>query len=435
MPSIKTESKAVNALVSSIEDTRLMVPYIDKNDKTPIWDGFIYLYSDPSLTKNYFAGRAPVQVKGHGENDLSKARVSHDAKVADLKAYHQDGGAIYFLIYVAEDRRASKIYYADLTKEKLEEILAACAPDQEKKTIRLSEFPKDNEEKTRIIREFIDQYRPVYRPPAPQPREDIALKVFPMLKELTCQRISADPENFDRIQKVELLWNSGIAAYLKHLAWEEDTQGQCAHYLIKNQENEILMLFSLKAGILYQSLDEEAMVRQYEDAKTLLEAAAPGVETKKDAYRELMRARGNLLILQQDRQMAPNSGIRAETTSPAVELFHFFLNDGARDSRKRMTEQLNAGLPLSQVLFWAFVVPVIRETQKQVGCRYVYTFVPDGSSDQQMVRYYQERLNFTSQEELSVVKPQYDFCCSCLYQSVDEMETFREKFFREMGTD
>lgn len=64
------EISAVNAVEEYIMRSSYMAPHISDTDRTPIWDGSIFLYSRKEEDKckiqsvENFVGRIPVQVKG-----------------------------------------------------------------------------------------------------------------------------------------------------------------------------------------------------------------------------------------------------------------------------------------------------------------------------------------------------------------------------------
>ena len=45
------EKKAINQLRFYVEDSPVIVPYVREDDKEPIWDGYLYLYTDSAKDK------------------------------------------------------------------------------------------------------------------------------------------------------------------------------------------------------------------------------------------------------------------------------------------------------------------------------------------------------------------------------------------------
>ena len=68
----KIERAAVRVVEEYIDKCPKLEPYITSNDKTPIWDGDIYIFNDEeSHIVNEFRNRVPLQIKGteNGKED------------------------------------------------------------------------------------------------------------------------------------------------------------------------------------------------------------------------------------------------------------------------------------------------------------------------------------------------------------------------------
>lgn len=115
----KIERAAVRAVEDYIDKCPKLEPNINKNDKTPFWDGDLYVYKDEQKgnKKDNFHGRVPVQVKGRSDNstNFTISRV-------DAEAYMNDGGCLYFKVLVKDDY-STKILFALLFKNTLKNLL------------------------------------------------------------------------------------------------------------------------------------------------------------------------------------------------------------------------------------------------------------------------------------------------------------------------
>lgn len=140
------ETLSVNAVKNCIVTSEYLDQFISDNDKEPSWDGFVYIYSDNSKKKDKLKGRVPVQIKGHQESNFSNSEISYSMEIADLTNYLYDGGVMLFVVYVTELCQ-TKIYYAELAPVKLRNLLDS-AKGQASKTIKLKEFPQDDNRKT-----------------------------------------------------------------------------------------------------------------------------------------------------------------------------------------------------------------------------------------------------------------------------------------------
>jgi hypothetical protein len=151
----RIELQAITKLNDLLLRCDHLIPDIDKNDKTPSWDGFIELYKnkDRYKKKKDLLSRIPVQVKGHlGKNILSD-NISHNIKKSDLENYLNDGGVV-FIIVLMQDHDNYRIYYETLTPLKLKRYIKTMG-DKGSISIIFNTLPADNvEELTDIFFNF-----------------------------------------------------------------------------------------------------------------------------------------------------------------------------------------------------------------------------------------------------------------------------------------
>lgn len=108
MNSRQIEVHAVNTIKDIFIDCNRLSPYIPDADKEPIWDGNIYL----SNLKNEITGRIPVQVKGKTIKKTLPNKATYSVSLTNLSAYKHDGGCVYFVVYLMENKTYP--YYAKL---------------------------------------------------------------------------------------------------------------------------------------------------------------------------------------------------------------------------------------------------------------------------------------------------------------------------------
>lgn len=144
------ETLSVNAVRDSIMMTDHLDQFIPDNDREPFWDGAVYIYEHKEHVKENFRGRMPVQVKGTENDDFSKDEITFPISTTDLRGYLADGGAIYFVVYIGSNGLRRKIYYIELTPIRIRIILGE-AKNQNTKNVKLSVFPDDNDKKTTIF--------------------------------------------------------------------------------------------------------------------------------------------------------------------------------------------------------------------------------------------------------------------------------------------
>lgn len=99
------EKKAVRRLEEYLEDSVILSPFIMSGDKTPVWDGHLYLYRNTEKKNENLVGRIPVQVKGTEVEELSD-HVSFAVAVTDLRAYLKEP-TVYV---VCQEKKGTKEY-------------------------------------------------------------------------------------------------------------------------------------------------------------------------------------------------------------------------------------------------------------------------------------------------------------------------------------
>lgn len=149
------EKIATASVTASISATDVLSPYINEGDKEPSWDGNIYIYSNKNKRKDGIK-KVPVQVKGKQNDDFSKNTIKYPIAVTDLKNYLNDGGVIFFVVYVNETGINTKIYYSCLLPVKIRFILDNNMNGKKKISIELDSFPEDNLMKVSVLLNFYD---------------------------------------------------------------------------------------------------------------------------------------------------------------------------------------------------------------------------------------------------------------------------------------
>ena len=150
----RIEESATTALKTALLRCRYIDSYIDSNDKTPSWDGTIFVYKNHKQKKSDLLGRVPIQVKGTGNRIISE-QASFACNVVDLNNYYNDGGCVFFLISVDPASGWYKIFYVSLLTFDLAGILKS-AGNQGSYTIKLNTFPENDEnEMANIFMNFV----------------------------------------------------------------------------------------------------------------------------------------------------------------------------------------------------------------------------------------------------------------------------------------
>lgn len=150
----RIEEAATTALKAALLRCPILESYIDSNDKTPSWDGTVFVYNSDNTKKENLLGRVPIQVKGT-QNVIVSDIASYACSVADLDNYYRDGGCVFFLVSVDLTDGTSKIFYNSLLVYDLDKIIKK-AKKKDTVTIHLSRFPSDLNEISNIFLTFVD---------------------------------------------------------------------------------------------------------------------------------------------------------------------------------------------------------------------------------------------------------------------------------------
>lgn len=115
------EAKALNEFRRYLEDSTVVQPFVNDNDKEPSWDGFLYVYNDGIKDKSHYNCRVPIQVKGH-EVDYFKDSYKEKIDVCDLKAYLTDP-VVYVVCLIKKGTKDRRLLYRNLLPETIKNIL------------------------------------------------------------------------------------------------------------------------------------------------------------------------------------------------------------------------------------------------------------------------------------------------------------------------
>ncbi len=152
------EKIATASVTESISVTDILSSFINEGDKEPSWDGNIYIHVNESKRKEGIK-KVPVQVKGRQSDVFSKEIIKYPVAVTDLENYLNDGGVVFFVVYISSDGRKKKIYYSSLLPVKIRNILRNNTKKNKKLSLEFNSFPEDNAEKVSLFLNFYDHMK------------------------------------------------------------------------------------------------------------------------------------------------------------------------------------------------------------------------------------------------------------------------------------
>lgn len=149
------ELEATNAIRSLISRNAYLSPYVDENDKTPAWDGFVYVYGNknPNHPKDSLIGRVPIQIKGKKVKEIKEEHISYRIEKNDLNAYNSEGGSIFFVVQITE-RYDVQVYFNELLPLDIERLLKKMGNHKSKK-VRFEKIPLDEDGLANLFLNFI----------------------------------------------------------------------------------------------------------------------------------------------------------------------------------------------------------------------------------------------------------------------------------------
>ena len=122
------EQEGIDIVRKYIRKNGFMVPYLDENDKTPMWDGEIFVYKknirNIDESSDFFDYKVSVQVKAHQlkNNEDFPSEAYYRLPIYVINSYKANGGLVFFYVYIKDDNN-SQIYCSYLTKNKLTRLL------------------------------------------------------------------------------------------------------------------------------------------------------------------------------------------------------------------------------------------------------------------------------------------------------------------------
>ena len=122
----RIERAAVRAVEAYIDSCPRLEPVLQSNDKTPIWDGEIYVYGKERHKVEDFSAIVHLQIKGSASAKGNFYRIGR----AYVEAYKADRGCVFLLHQQRED--SSKLLYAILSVKQIDTLL-----QQSTKTIKI----------------------------------------------------------------------------------------------------------------------------------------------------------------------------------------------------------------------------------------------------------------------------------------------------------
>lgn len=146
------ERKAVTKIEDVISSCDYLESQISTNDKGISWDGFIYVYKkrgDVHEKKDLYKS-VRVQIKGQKKNVVKSKSIKYPVQIADLRNYLTEGGTVFFVVYINNERNEYQIYFKSLLPVDIKPILKKYGK-QKSRMLEFSPFPSDADEVSELF--------------------------------------------------------------------------------------------------------------------------------------------------------------------------------------------------------------------------------------------------------------------------------------------
>lgn len=126
-----------------LKNRDFLSPYINSNDRTPLWDGSIYIYSSNQKTNGTFEGKIDVQIKGRQVENFKENNI-YQFKVEALKGYQKEIKGTLLLVVDFINIDNYKVYYCNLLPVDLYQILKNLKEEQKTVSLKLKEINENS---------------------------------------------------------------------------------------------------------------------------------------------------------------------------------------------------------------------------------------------------------------------------------------------------
>ena len=136
----KKERNAVNAVRDFVDAAACLRSYLEENDKTPLWDGSIFVYDgEPDQNPN-LVGTLRSQIKGtevEAFQDKEHYRLTFD----ELSILMSEGGLFFFVVELLKDDYSQrKVFYKALTPHTIQALVKQAKQSKRSKESKSMEF-------------------------------------------------------------------------------------------------------------------------------------------------------------------------------------------------------------------------------------------------------------------------------------------------------
>ncbi len=253
-----------------------------------------------------------------------------------------------------------------------------------------------------------------------------------ILDSLQCVRISSHPDAMRLVETFSNPKNEVLVDYIQGDAFDDDSSGRAACYIILDKDDDILCYFALKSGLLYDEFQEWKEYEKYKKLNSILKDRIARTKSEDaklllaDNERKLQEAKNNLKKIVGIIEAFPLHK-QVERSYAAIELSHFCVNEKYREKWHKLDfgDRNRMGI----TLFWNFIVDKAIQVSQLIGCEYFYLFAADNTPDHFLINHYKGFMGFREDLKVLSLQPKFDFRCTFLCNTIDAFKLGRDSFF------
>lgn len=212
----QTEQWGIDAVANVLSQTDTLRRFIKENDKTPLWDGEVFIYNGNNWNNENLVGKVSVQVKGNvvAKTKLKSKDVSFSVRMVDMKNYQANRGTIYFVVLInKKDTTQRTVFYETLLPQKIRSYIRGIE-NQKSCTIKLKQLPLDKHELHSIFYNFYNNS--IYSDIPSISFEELSSRTD--IVKITANTVFFSPNcniqsPIDVLLNNELYWSAKIAGY------------------------------------------------------------------------------------------------------------------------------------------------------------------------------------------------------------------------------
>lgn len=106
-----------------VENNNTLKTFFSDNDKTPLWDGQLFIYKNIDKNISNWIDKLYVQIKGRNVKKITEGNKTFSLEIEKIEAYQRDLNGTLLLVCLYTDEMEYELYYRNLLPVDLKNIL------------------------------------------------------------------------------------------------------------------------------------------------------------------------------------------------------------------------------------------------------------------------------------------------------------------------